>query len=71
MPMPAEDAKLADVAKIGNLIHAAARTTLNTQVRVDEQRLRRKSMDIMPQIIETLNRERARLAGPVIEHAAE
>ena len=70
MPLPDEDAKLADVAKIGNLIHAAARTTLNTQVRVDEQRLRRKNMDIMPEILETLNRERARLEGRIVEHAA-
>lgn len=49
--------------QIGNLKQSAARTILNTQVRVDEQRFRRQQADIMPKILETLEREKLRLAN--------
>jgi len=52
-----------DIARLGNLVHNAARTAVNTQVRVDEQRLRRKQADIMPKILEALQREKAKLAA--------
>jgi hypothetical protein len=39
----------------------AARTILNTQVKVDEVRLRRKNQDLLPAILKRLAEEEARL----------
>lgn len=56
-----------DLARIGNLIHSAARTGLITQVRVDEQRLRRKTNDIIPKLLERLEQEKRFMAAQVVE----
>lgn len=56
-----------DIARIGNLKHNAARTILNTQVRVDEQRLRRRTSDALPKILAVIAEEKQRRAARVIE----
>lgn len=56
-----------DVAKIGNVVHNAARTVLNTQVRVDEQRLRRKTADALPRILAAIDEEHARREGKLLD----
>jgi hypothetical protein len=51
------------LARVGNLVQAAARTTLNAQVRVDEQRLKRKgSEDVLKTILAKMEEHRRRLA---------
>jgi hypothetical protein len=61
--LPIEGLEPKDLARIGNLVHSAARTTLNTQVRVDEQRLKRKgSEDMLKTILATMEEQRKRLA---------
>lgn len=56
-----------NVARIGNLVHQAARTGLVTQVKVDEQRLRKKSEDILPRLLERLAQEKLRLASEILQ----
>lgn len=51
-----------DVVKVAKLHHTAAATVLNTQVRVDEARLRRQNTDILPEIIKMLAEEKIKLA---------
>lgn len=46
--------------KIVNAKLAAATTTLNTQVRVDEGRLKRRKLDALPKLLEMIAREEGR-----------
>ena len=39
---------------------AAATTTLNTQVRVDEGRLKRRKLDALPKLLEMIRQEEGR-----------
>lgn len=46
--------------KLVNAKLAAATTTLNTQVRVDEGRLKRRQADALPKLLEMIRREEGR-----------
>lgn len=48
-------------SRVANVRLGAARTILNTQVKVDEVRLKRKSADLLPAILKRLAEEEARL----------
>ena len=61
MPPPEDDPKLA--LKHGHLMVAAARTGINAQLRVDENRLRSRRDDILPRILETIKAEKAKLVS--------
>ena len=54
---------LKDVVAIQKLHLSAADTVLRVQVKVDDQRLRRQNVDILPQILETLKAEKAKLSA--------
>ena len=63
MPSDFDDPKLA--LKHGHLMVAAARTGINAQLRVDENRLRQRRDDILPRILETLRAEKAKLVNAI------
>jgi hypothetical protein len=64
MKIPTTDeAEYKDVARMGNLVHGVMKTVLTTQLRVDDQRLRRRGEDLLPKILEVLAREKLRLAA--------
>jgi len=46
---------------MANLVQTAARTSLQIQVRVDDQRLRRRSVDILPELFEILKEKKQEL----------
>lgn len=64
LPTLEEGAEYKDIARIGNMKLSAMKTVLNTQLRVDDQRLRRRGEDILPKILEVLAREKLRLISP-------
>jgi len=53
------DAK--DTVRIGNLKKEVMKTMLLTQVQVDDQRLKRKASDLLPEILKRLEEEKKRL----------
>jgi hypothetical protein len=57
--------------KMTKLQLAAAGTALNTQVKVDENRLRKRKLDVLPKLIELIAEERARLAAEELAHAEQ
>jgi hypothetical protein len=61
LPLPVDD-ELKDLVAVAKLHLTAADTALKVQVRVDEARLRRQNVDILPQIAETLLAEKLKLA---------
>lgn len=63
------DDELDDLVKVAKLHLSAADTVMKVQVRVDENRLRRKQNDILPAILEILREEKRKLA-PLLEMAA-
>lgn len=67
--LPDQDGELDNMVKIAKLHLSAADTALKIQVRVDENRLRRKTNDILPSILEILREEKRKLA-PLLEMAA-
>ena len=50
-----------DLARVGSLVHTTAQGVLRTQVQVDEQRLKRKGVDLLPQILAKMEEQRKRL----------
>ena len=54
--------ELDDTVKVAKLLLTAADTSLKVQVRVDEARLRRQNVDILPEIQKILAEEKAKLA---------
>lgn len=62
MPLPNDDADLKDMVAIAKLHLTAADTALKVQVRVDEARLRRQNVDLLPEIVEILKAEKVKLA---------
>ena len=60
-----EDYQFADAVKdrvaLAKVMLTAADTSLKVQVRVDEARLRRKEVDIMPEIKRLIEEQRAKL----------
>jgi hypothetical protein len=48
-------------SRVANVRLSAAKTVLSTQTKVDEQRLRRKSSDLIPSILARLKLEEDRL----------
>lgn len=61
-----EDSDTKDKARIGNMLVSAARVGINTQLRVDEQKMRERRDDLLPRILERLALEKAKL-GMLIE----
>ena len=53
--------ELDDTVKVAKLLLTAADTSLKVQVRVDEARLRRQNVDILPEIHKILAEEKAKL----------
>lgn len=58
-----------DDIKILNLKATVAGQVLSTQARVDDTRLRRRQVDLLPKILEVLKREQAKLPPRMIEAA--
>ena len=61
LPLDPGEMEPKDIARVGGVILGAARMTLGTQVRVDEQRLKAKSLDLLPKILQRVEEERKRL----------
>jgi len=59
--LPTTDGELDDLVKIAKLHLGAADTSLKIQVRVDEARLRRQQVDILPEIAKILAEEKVKL----------
>lgn len=62
LDLPTVDDDFKDLVQVAKLHLTAADTALKVQVRVDDQRLRRQNVDILPQIAEILKAEKAKLA---------
>lgn len=60
-----EDVK--DLVSVAKLHLTAADATLRVQVKVDEARLRRQNVDILPEIARILGEEKVKLAALRIE----
>lgn len=61
--LPGSEAEYKDIARIGNMKLSAMKTILNTQLRVDDQRLRRRGEDLLPKILARLAEEKLKLVG--------
>lgn len=57
-----DDDDLEPLVKMAKLHLVAADTALKVQVRVDEARLRRQNVDILPEIVKVLQEEKIKLA---------
>jgi hypothetical protein len=63
LDLPArDDDDLEPLVKMAKLHLVAADTALKVQVRVDEARLRRQNVDILPEIVKILAEEKAKLS---------
>ena len=60
------------MARLAGIKAQMVRTMLNAQIRVDDQRMKRKTMDYLPELLAKIERERKRLAleGSAIEGMA-
>ena len=58
-PLPEDLMPSEEVAYL-NMKSGVARTILNTQVRVEEQRMKRKAADFLPKLLERVEQERKR-----------
>ena len=62
MDLPSASEDIKDIVQIAKLHLTAADTSLKVQVRVDEARLRRQNVDIIPEIAAMLADEKVKLA---------
>ncbi len=59
LPLIGLDAK--DIVRVGTLKKEVMKTMLHTQVQVDDQRLKRKTTDLLPEILRRLEEQKKRL----------
>jgi len=52
-----------DIARIGSLILQASQTAVKAQIAVDDVRLRRKGVELLPRILEKMEEQRKRLSS--------
>jgi hypothetical protein len=50
------------VARLAGIKAQMVRTVLGAQIRVDDQRMKRKTMDYLPELLAKIEKERKRLA---------
>ena len=60
-----------DNTRMVNAQLSAATTVLNTQVRVDEGRLRKRKLDILPKLLDLIAKEEGKLAPKMLEMALQ
>jgi hypothetical protein len=65
LPLDPADSQFAGLLRAQN---AAASTTLNTQTRVDDFRLRHRQADVLPRILEIMEREKLKLPKQSPDH---
>ncbi len=59
LPLIGLDAK--DIVRVGTLKKEVMKTMLHTQVQVDDQRLKRKGTDLLPEILRRMEEQKKRL----------